>query len=156
MVHCARCRRIIGADGAYQVSGTRPALGCLISDQGAVFRLDSGYLAGSDPARDPTVRGRLARPMTLDGEDVAAAHTEIRLHDWDVVVTDRASEAGTFIFEPDAPQWERLRPYEPHVLPPGTHVAIGQRVLTFITPWTEFTPGRGPDHNGPHRDEPDS
>jgi hypothetical protein len=136
MLTCAHCGRPVGVDGAYQVSGTRPALGCLITDEGAVFRLDTGYLVGSEPNRDPTVRGRLARPLVLAGEGVAASHAEIRLHDWDVVVTDRASEGGTHIFEMGAAEWERIRAYEPRVLSPGTHLAFGQRVVTFVTQWT--------------------
>lgn len=139
MPSCARCGRPIGDHQGNQVSGTRPALGCLITDEGSVYRLDSGYLIGSEPDRDPTVRGRLARPLTLPGVDVAASHAEIRLHDWDVVVTDRASEGGTHVFEPGAAAWERVRPYEPRVLPPGTHIAFGQRVVTFVTPWTVRT-----------------
>ena len=144
MPTCARCGRPIGNGGAYQVSGTRPALGCLITDQGSVYRLDSGYLIGSDPSKDPTVRGRLARPLVIPGDGVAASHAEIRLHDWDVVVTDRASEGGTHIFEPGANSWERLRAYDPKVLEPGTHLAFGQRVVTFVTPWTLRSPGAAP------------
>lgn len=136
MLTCARCARPIGADGVYQATATRPALGCLITDEGAVYRLDSGYLVGADPARDPTVRGRLARPLTLAGADVAPSHAEIRLHDWDVVLTDRASDGGTHLFEMGAEGWERVPPYEPRVLKPGTHLAFGQRVVTFVTPWT--------------------
>ncbi|HMC39750.1 MAG TPA: FHA domain-containing protein, partial [Acidimicrobiales bacterium] len=67
---------------------------------------------------------------------VATSHAEIRLHDWEVVVTDRASEGGTFVFEPGSGDWEQLRPYEPRTLPPGTHLAFGTRIATFITPWT--------------------
>lgn len=141
MPSCARCGRAIEEQRGYQVSGTRPALGCLITDEGSVYRLDSGYLVGSDPARDPTVRGRLARPLVLGGVDVAPSHAEIRLHDWDVVVTDRSSDGGTYVFEPGAAAWERIRSYEPRVLPPGTHLAFGQRVVTFVTPWTAHTAG---------------
>lgn len=132
---CARCARPIDADGAYGVSGTRPALGCLVVDGGFIYRLDSGYLVGSDPARDPTVRSRLARPLLLTGAGLAAAHAEIRLHDWDVLVTDRASETGTFVFEEERGAWERLRPYDPWVLKPGAHLAFGQAVATFVTAW---------------------
>ena len=135
MASCARCGRPIADGRDNQVSGTRPGLGCLVTDEGAVYRLDSGYLVGADPNRDPTVRGRLARPLELPGDDVSASHAEVRLHDWDVVVTDRASEGGTHVFEPGAAAWERIRPYQPRVLPPGTHLAFGQRVVTFLTPW---------------------
>jgi hypothetical protein len=135
MLTCARCGQPIEAEGGYQISGTRPALGCLISDGGSVFGLDSGYLVGSDPGRDPTVRGRLARPLVIEGEDVAASHAEIRLHEWDVMVTDRGSSGGTHIYPPGATSWDRLAPYQPRVIPPGTHVAFGQRVMTFVSPW---------------------
>lgn len=135
MTACVRCGSDINDQDAYNVSGTRPALGCLVLDDGSVLRLDTGYLVGSDPGRDPTVRGGLARPLTLAGTQVAPSHAEIRLHDWDVVVTDRDSPGGTFLYGPESTAWERLRAYEPRVLQPGTHMAFGQRVATFLTPW---------------------
>lgn len=136
MSKCARCRQPV-AESDHQITGSRPALGCLITDLGSVYRLDSGYLVGSDPAKDPTVRGRLARPLALAGADLAVAHAEIRLQDWDVVLTDRASAGGTFVYAPDGGKWERLPPYEPRVLEPGTHIAFGQSVVTFVSPWHE-------------------
>jgi hypothetical protein len=132
---CVRCSTPMPADAAYTVTGTRPALGCLIADDAVVYRLDLGYVVGSDPGRDPTVRGGLARPLVLTGAGLAATHAEVRLHDWDVAVTDRGSVGGTSVFELGASDWERIRPYEPRVLRPGTHVAFGQRIVTFVTPW---------------------
>lgn len=132
---CVRCSVAISPDAAYSVSGTRPALGVLIADDATVYRLDRGFMVGSDPKRDPTVTGGLSRPLVLSGADVAAAHAEIRLHDWDVVVTDRASASGTCVFEPGATAWRRLTAFEPWVMPPGTHVAVGQRIITYVTPW---------------------
>lgn len=132
---CIRCSTSIPRETAFSVSGARPALGCLIIDDGSVYRLDRGYLVGSRPDRDPTVRGRLALPLCLRGEDVSATHAEIRLQDWDVVLIDRASASGTFVFEPGGTQWSRLTPYEQNVLPPGCHIAFGQRIATFVTPW---------------------
>lgn len=132
---CVRCDTAITDQDAYNVSGTRPALGCLVADDGSVYRLDSGYLVGAQPRRDPTVRGGLARPLRLEGIQVADSHAEIRLHDWDVVVTDRDSPGGTFLYGPDSTAWEKLRPNQPRVLQPGTHLAFGQRVATFLTPW---------------------
>jgi hypothetical protein len=148
---CARCGGPVGAEESAPMTGTRPALGCLITDGGGLFRLDSGYLIGSDPADHPTVRGRLARPLELTGEGVAADHAEIRLHDWDVVVTDHGAEGGTFLFGPRGAAWERLRPYEPRTLDPGTHLAFAQRVLTFVTPWA--APGPAPRPAGPSDQE---
>jgi hypothetical protein len=132
---CVRCSTPMPADAAYTVTGTRPALGCLIADDATVYRLDLGYVVGSDPGRDPSVRGGLARPLVMTGEGMAESHAEIRLHDWDVVVTDRGSVGGTSIFELGVSDWERIRPYEPRLLKPGTHVAFGQRIVTFVTPW---------------------
>jgi hypothetical protein len=132
---CVRCGEPISVDASYSVSGTRPALGCLVVDDGSVYRLDRGYLVGTNPARDPTVRGGLALPLVVEGDDVAGVHAEVRLHDWDVVINDRASSGGTCIFEPGAQEWERLRPYDPRFLKPGTHIAFGQRIVTYVTPW---------------------
>jgi hypothetical protein len=131
---CARCRTPLRA-GSDQVSGTRPPLGVLVGDDGIVYRLDRGYLVGSDPGRDPTVGGGLARPLTLRGSDVSGSHAELRLADWDVLVVDRGSAAGTCVYEPGAAEWARLNPFEPRALAPGTHVAFGQRVVTFLSPW---------------------
>jgi hypothetical protein len=132
---CARCHTPMPAGARDQVSGTRPPLGVLFTDDGILYRLDRGYLVGSNSSRDPTVGGGLARPLVLNGSDVSGSHAEIRLTDWDVTVVDRGSAAGTCIYEPGTTEWARLRPYEPRVLAPGTHIAFGQRVVTFISPW---------------------
>jgi hypothetical protein len=125
------------------VSGTRPPLGVIVSDDGTIYRLDRGYLIGSASGRDPTVGGGLARPLTLRGNDVSGSHAELRLADWDVLLVDRGSTAGTCVFEPGAAEWARLNPFEPHVLQPGTHVAFGQRVMTFLSPWVVPTDSDG-------------
>ncbi len=137
---CVRCATTMPEQVSYTVSGTRPALGCLVADDGAVYRLDRSYVVGSNPTRDPTVGGGLARPLILTQGDVSASHAEVRLNDWDVVLVDRGSAGGTSVFEPGAAEWERLRPYEPRVLLPGTHVAFGQRIVTFMTPWVSGQP----------------
>jgi hypothetical protein len=135
MAACVRCSTPLPAEANYTVAGTRPPLGCLVADDAAVYRLDLGYVVGSEPSHDPTVRGGLARPLLMAGADVAASHAEIRLHDWEVVVTDRGAPGGTSLFELGASDWQRIRPYQPRVLKPGTHVAFGQRIVTFVTPW---------------------
>ncbi len=135
MSACARCHTPISPSTKEHVSGTRPPLGVLVTDDGAVYRLDRSYLIGSRSDRDPTVGGGLARPLTLTGSDVSGSHAELRLTDWDVTLVDRGSAAGTCVFEPGAAEWARLTPYEPRVLRPGTHMAFGQRVVTLISPW---------------------
>ena len=134
---CVRCSSPLPQDLAYTVSGTRPGLGCLVIDDGTVWRLDSAYLVGSDPSGDPTVNGGMARPLRLAGDDVGPSHADIRLKDWDVQVIDRASASGTWVYEPGASAWSRLAPYEARTLRPGTHIAFGQRIATFVTPWVD-------------------
>jgi hypothetical protein len=138
---CIKCATPIPADVAYTMSGSRPPLGCLVSDDASVFRLDRAYLVGSDPAQDATVSGGLAEPLLLPGEEVAASHAEIRLQDWDVIVIDRAG--ATHVLEPNTTDWVRLRAYEPRPLIPGAHIAIGQRTLTYLTPWVRRTTDAG-------------
>ncbi len=144
MPACVRCSTPIPSESAYTVTGTRPALGALVADDALVYRLDRGYVVGSDPNRDPTVRGGLALPLILNGADIAASHAEVRTHDWDVVVTDRGSTGGTCVFELNSTNWLRLRPHEPRILRPGTHVAFAQRIVTFVTPWIVPDESRGP------------
>ena len=132
---CARCRIPLPVGSPDKISGTRPPLGVLVVDDGTVYRLDRGYLVGSNSLRDPTVGGGLARPLHLAGSDVSGSHAEVRLNDWDVIVVDRGSTAGTCVFEPGTDEWQRLNPYEPRVIAPGTHVAFGQRIVTWISPW---------------------
>lgn len=132
---CVRCSSPLPQDLSYTVSGTRPGLGCLVVDDGTVWRLDAAYLVGSEPSGDPTVSGGMARPLRLAGDDIGPSHADIRLKDWDVQVIDRASPTGTWVYEPGASAWSRLAPYEARTLRPGTHIAFGQRIATFVTPW---------------------
>jgi hypothetical protein len=135
VLECVRCRTVIPLAARDTVSGTRPSLGVLVVDDGSIYQLDQGYLVGSDPGRDPTVGGGLARPLTLAGNDVSSSHAEVRLVDWDVAVLDRGSAAGTSVFARGATEWVALKPYETKTIAPGSHVAFGQRVVTFISPW---------------------
>lgn len=144
MPACVRCSTPIPSESAYTVTGTRPALGVLVADDATVYRLDRNYVVGSDPGRDPTVRSGLARPLVLAGADMAPSHAEVRMHDWDVVVTDRGSSGGTSVFELNSSNWLRLPRYEPRALRPGTHIAFGQRIVTFVTPWVVPHDPEGP------------
>ncbi len=134
---CLRCGLDLAGNQG-QVSGTRPSLGVLIRDDSVVFGLDAGYVLGTTPERDPTVTGGLARPLRLAGpaaEEISPTHAELRLIGWDVAVVDRGSAYGTFVLRPGEDQWARLPPYQAHVLAPGSHVACGQRIVTYASPW---------------------
>jgi hypothetical protein len=129
---CLRCGTSMSAGVQRGVRGARPPLGSLVVDGSQVYSLDRSYLVGSDPGRDPTVRSGLALPLVLEGSEVSAAHAEVRLHNWDVAVTDRASATGTAVFEPSATQWLRLRPFDPRIIESGTRIKVGGTIIVFI------------------------
>lgn len=132
---CAVCRRPVPPENG-RVSGSRPSLGVLVIDDGAVYRLERSYLIGSGPGSDPTVTGGRVRPLTLDpAPGVAAAHAEIRLTGWGVSAIDRGSDAVTQVLLPGETNWTTLRPFIAHALRPGAHIAVGPRVVSLISPW---------------------
>jgi hypothetical protein len=132
---CARC----GADlaGRPGVTGPRPPLGVLIADDGTVYRVEGDLVCGSEPDSDPGVVSGRARAVRLIGPNasVAPVHAEISVIDWTVSVTDRGSAAGTHVVRPGQSGWQRLNPYQAEPLLAGSHVAVGQRVLTYVSPW---------------------
>jgi hypothetical protein len=140
---CATCGRPL-EPGASQVSGPRPVLGVLLVDDGTVLRLDRSFLIGSAPDTDPTVSGGRARPLTLGGDpDVAPVHAEVRLTGWTVSVIDRGATHPTLVLAPGGATWEALRPFITTALRPGTHIAVGGRVLTMVSPWPLGAPLSG-------------
>jgi hypothetical protein len=140
---CATCGRPL-EPGASQVSGPRPVLGVLLVDDGTVLRLDRSFLIGSAPDTDPTVSGGRARPLSLGGDpDVAPVHAEVRLTGWTVSVIDRGATHPTLVLAPGAATWEALRPFITTALRPGTHIAVGGRVLTMVSPWPLGAPLSG-------------
>lgn len=134
---CARCGAPL--DDAQHVRGPRPALGVLIADDGTVYRLERDLVVGSDPASDPSVVDGRSGALRIGGPDgtVAPAHAELRLVGWSAHVVDRGSATGTFLALPGQQEWGRLRPFEPALLPPGSHVSFGQRIVTFVGPWSD-------------------
>ena len=132
---CARCRAAITPRASER--GHRPPLGVLLADDGTVYRLDGDLLIGSDPAADPEVtRGRFGvLRLTSPVGSLAPVHAEIRISGWEPSITDRGSANGTHLVRAGTEDWERLTPFRPEPLEPGSHVSLGQRVLTFVSPW---------------------
>lgn len=132
---CVRCRQELV--GAGPVNGPRPPLGVLIADDGTIYRVDGDLVVGSSPGADPPVLAGRASPLQLVGAggSVAPSHAELRVNDWELTVTDRGSAPGTHIVRPGRSGWERLLPFQPEPLLPGSHLAFGQRVVTFVSPW---------------------
>jgi hypothetical protein len=134
---CASCGRSIAA-GRPSSIGPRPVLGVLIAaDDGQTFRLDGDQVLGRDPTADQGVASGRLRGVALTGApgQLAPAHAEIRLENWTVTVIDRGSAAGTFVVPAGTTGWVRLTPYQPVALTPGSHLSVGQRVLTYLSPW---------------------
>lgn len=132
---CVRCR--IPVDPARRAfgSGTRPPLGILVLDDGSIVALDRDHLLGRAPDTDTEVASGALRGLTLAGDGVADLHATLRISDWSLIVVDRHSPAGTHLLTPGSEGWSRVRPSDPRPVPPGTHMALGSRVLTFLGPW---------------------
>ena len=62
---------------------------------------------------------------------MSRVHAELQPSGWDVVVLDRGSTNGTFIWHEQSKAWQRLVPGEPQVIRPGAVLAFGERTATF-------------------------
>ena len=118
------------------VVAERPPLGLLVFDDGATHTVDSGFLLGREPDGDARVRAGVLRPIVLEDRSgsMSRVHAEIRLENWDVVLTDSGSSNGTLVAEPGSGAWTPLLPGRPFRLLPGARVRLGQRTFTFETP----------------------
>jgi hypothetical protein len=119
--------------GAPEVEGPRPPLGRLTWDNGEVQELVGAALVGRDVGLDgAVVSGELAALVPAGQNDsMSRVHAELRPSGWDVVVIDRGSTNGTFIWDEPSKAWQRLPPDEPHVVRPGSVLAFGERTATF-------------------------
>lgn len=133
---CAQCGIPMDDSTGGLVVDERPPLGVLVFDDGATHTLDAGYLLGREPEGDARVRSGVLRAIVLDDRSGAMSrvHAEIRLENWDVLLTDSGSSNGTFVAGPGARVWSTLTPGTAFRLVPGTRVQLGQRKFTFETP----------------------
>ena len=132
---CAVCGINMVQQTPVLVNGTRPPLGVIVLDDGAVFQLDSDYLLGRDPGADDRVRNEDARgiPIQDQSNQISRVHARIVLRGWDPVLIDNESTNGTFVNPPKTDEWHRLASGGEHVLTQGTRVRIGHRTLAFNT-----------------------
>jgi FHA domain len=131
--YCVICGIDFHQQTVQVVKGQRPPLGILIFDDGAAFTLDADYIIGREPELDPDVVGRRARPLIVADPQrhLGRVHADIQLQGWDVVITDRGSANGTFVFVPGSTGWAQLPARQPTLLAPGVHVALGSRTFVF-------------------------
>ena len=64
-------------------------------------------------------------------DSMSRVHAELRAREGELVVVDRGSTNGTFIWDEPAKAWQRLAAGEPHVVRTGTVLAFGERTATF-------------------------
>jgi hypothetical protein len=116
----------------------RPPLGFIVFEDSSTYSLDTDYVIGRDPSEDPRVRSGDARPLMLQDEDqrtVSRVHAELRLDGWHVLLVDRGSTNGTFIWDEQAGSWTLLAPDQPTLLKPGARAGIGRRTFLFESPF---------------------
>ncbi|MGC8626418.1 MAG: FHA domain-containing protein [Acidimicrobiales bacterium] len=128
--------RVCGArlePGAPEVVGPRPPLGRLTWDNGEVYELSGATLVGREVAADAGVIAGELVAMVPGGQNdsMSRVHAELRPDGWDVVIVDRGSTNGTFVWDEKTKAWQRLVPGEPQRLRSGMVIAFGERTATF-------------------------
>lgn len=109
---------------------TRPQLGVLVFDDGEGFELTGPVIIGREP---DTRHGLQTLTPSHSTSTMSRVHAEIRADGWDVVLIDRNSSNGTFVWQPGIRAWRRLAPDQPETLVAGVTVAFGQRTARFDT-----------------------
>jgi hypothetical protein len=131
---CATCGVALQGPPQHKVTGPRPALGVLVTDDGSVFSVTGDYVIGRAPERDEAVLSGSAKAMVLRdvGKSVSRVHAHLTVSGWQVRVVDRGSSNGTFVSRSgQAGPWERLSEDAATPLAPGARLRIGGRQLLF-------------------------
>ena len=130
---CAICGIAMHQTSFILTEDIRPPLGVLVMSDGSYHTLVTSLVFGRDPDDDPEVREGRAQGVTLidPGNTISRVHAEIRAVDWDVHIVDHGSTNGTFLWNGERQQWDRLVPNQPVALAPGSHVAFGRLTASF-------------------------
>ncbi|MDF2145361.1 FHA domain-containing protein [Knoellia sp. p5-6-4] len=141
---CGQCGGPIEV-GSPRVTRPRPALGVLVSDEGAVYTVNTDYVIGREPEQVPDVRAGRARPLVLRDAEHSTSRVHARLHlsGWDVLVADSGSANGTQVSRSgSAGPWESVYREPGTPLHPGDRVRLGKRQLLFDR--VQLAPARVP------------
>lgn len=159
MIFCAVCSSPVRDGEEPPTVGPRPPLGCLVTSDGGVYRLDSDYKVGLSTPGNPdgvcaTNPGlsdphHPLRPLDFGGDPTTQGRAEILLEGWDVVVVDGGSDVGTYLYPPGASKWQRMASGARAVLAPGSHISFGRNVVTYINPWVAAPPADAADPERP-------
>ncbi len=131
--YCAICGISMAQQTLLPRLGPRPPLGVLVLDDGAIFSLDSDYVIGRDPYRDPDVASGTARPLRIDDPEglLSRVHARVHLDGWQVQVVDLGSANGTGLWGPYDTAWQRGPGNTAVTIRPGTQVGIGRRQFRY-------------------------
>lgn len=119
--------------GAGAGAPAAPAIGKLTWDNGEVHEFSGAVLVGRDVTLDEGVMEGQLGSMVPGGQNdsMSRVHAELRPHGDEVVVLDRGSTNGTFLWDDASKVWQRLVAGEPQTLRPGAVLAFGERTATF-------------------------
>ncbi len=114
----------------------RASLGFIAFDDGTAYSLDADYVVGREPGRDERIVSGAARELCIDDEarTVSRVHAEVRVEGNDVLLVDRGSTNGTFVWDDTTRAWTRLTPAYPARIAPGMRGAFGQRTFVYDAP----------------------
>jgi len=134
-IFCTQCGISMVQQTHNRVSGPRPPLGVLVSDQGEVFSLVTDYVIGREPDLAAEIASGSALPMVLRDPKFALSriHARVLLDGWEVRIQDSGSANGTFVAVSPEDTWDRLAPDEIVTIRPGARISVGGRVLAFET-----------------------
>ena len=127
-------RPATSAGTGYGSSLSSPAvLGRLTWDNGEVHQLRGAVLVGRDVASDQAVLSGQVVALVPSGQNdsMSRVHAELRPRGGDIVVTDKGSTTGTFVWDEASKAWQRLVAGQPQALPGGAVLAFGERTATF-------------------------
>jgi hypothetical protein len=130
---CGTCGASVAAD-APRVSGPRPPLGVLVTDEGSVYTVGTDYVVGRDPTHAPDVVAGRALPLVLRDAEHSTSRVHARLHlsGWEVLVTDCGSSNGTYVSRTGARgPWDQVYREPGTRLRPGDRVRLGKRQILF-------------------------
>ena len=108
-------------------------LGRLTWDNGEVHQLTGDLLIGRDVLSDPAVIAGELLPLVPSGQNdsMSRVHAELRPRGKEIVVIDRGSTNGTFVWDDPSRAWQRLVAGQPVTVPAGGVLAFGERTATF-------------------------
>ncbi len=130
---CRVCGVALAQDPQGEVEGRRPPLGQVVWDSGETDLIRRDTVVGREPGGDHGVASGAAEGLVprARSEGMSRVHAELRLIGWEILLSDRASTNGTFVWDEVRQEWHRLDPGERYPLHTGSIVAFGELTATF-------------------------